>query len=120
MNVSARFDVAGYGVIVTGGASGLGLAYGEVLAAHGARVALIDVDADLWTLDIGSACSRENYWDPNGQPHGHHWWPYLRPWPSCRGLGSHGKSHERRRARYDRRGKGRRLPADEHGIDGYG
>ena len=37
--------MAGFGVIVTGGASGLGLAYGEVLAAHGARVTLIDVDA---------------------------------------------------------------------------
>ena len=46
MNVSSRFEVAGFGVIVTGGASGLGLAYGEVLAAHGARVTLIDVDAD--------------------------------------------------------------------------
>lgn len=46
MNVSARFEVAGFGVIVTGGASGLGLAYGEVLAAHGARVTLIDVDGD--------------------------------------------------------------------------
>jgi NAD(P)-dependent dehydrogenase (short-subunit alcohol dehydrogenase family) len=45
MNVSSRFDVAGFGVVVTGGASGLGLAYGEVLAAHGARVTLIDVDA---------------------------------------------------------------------------
>ena len=45
MNVSSRFDVTGFGVIVTGGASGLGLAYGEVLAAHGARVTLIDVDA---------------------------------------------------------------------------
>ena len=45
MNVSERFDVAGFGTIVTGGASGLGLAYGEVLAAHGARVTLIDVDA---------------------------------------------------------------------------
>jgi NAD(P)-dependent dehydrogenase (short-subunit alcohol dehydrogenase family) len=45
VNVSSRFDVAGFGVIVTGGASGLGLAYGEVLAAHGARVTLIDVDA---------------------------------------------------------------------------
>jgi NAD(P)-dependent dehydrogenase (short-subunit alcohol dehydrogenase family) len=44
VNVSSRFDVAGFGVIVTGGASGLGLAYGEVLAAHGARVTLIDVD----------------------------------------------------------------------------
>ena len=46
MNVSSRFDVSGFGMIVTGGASGLGLAYGEVLAAHGARVTLIDVDAD--------------------------------------------------------------------------
>jgi NAD(P)-dependent dehydrogenase (short-subunit alcohol dehydrogenase family) len=46
VNVSARFEVAGFGVIVTGGASGLGLAYAEVLAAHGARVTLIDVDAD--------------------------------------------------------------------------
>lgn len=46
MNVSSRFEVSGFGVIVTGGASGLGLAYGEVLAAHGARVTLIDVDAD--------------------------------------------------------------------------
>ena len=45
MNVSSQFDVTGFGVIVTGGASGLGLAYGEVLAAHGARVTLIDVDA---------------------------------------------------------------------------
>jgi len=46
VNVSSLFDVSGYGVIVTGGASGLGLAYGEVLAAHGARVTLIDLDAD--------------------------------------------------------------------------
>jgi NAD(P)-dependent dehydrogenase (short-subunit alcohol dehydrogenase family) len=45
VNVSERFDVAGFGTIVTGGASGLGLAYGEVMAAHGARVTLIDLDA---------------------------------------------------------------------------
>jgi NAD(P)-dependent dehydrogenase (short-subunit alcohol dehydrogenase family) len=45
VNVSSQFDVSGFGVVVTGGASGLGLAYGEVLAAHGARVTLIDVDA---------------------------------------------------------------------------
>lgn len=45
MNVSSQFDVTGFGVVVTGGASGLGLAYGEVLAAHGARVTLIDLDA---------------------------------------------------------------------------
>jgi NAD(P)-dependent dehydrogenase (short-subunit alcohol dehydrogenase family) len=46
VNVSSRFDVKGFGAIVTGGASGLGLAYGEVLAAHGARVTLIDLDPD--------------------------------------------------------------------------
>jgi NAD(P)-dependent dehydrogenase (short-subunit alcohol dehydrogenase family) len=46
VNVSSRFDVTGFGVVVTGGASGLGLAYGEVLAAHGARVTLIDIDGD--------------------------------------------------------------------------
>jgi NAD(P)-dependent dehydrogenase (short-subunit alcohol dehydrogenase family) len=46
VDVSSRFEVAGFGAIVTGGASGLGLAYGEVLAAHGARVTLIDVDAE--------------------------------------------------------------------------
>jgi NAD(P)-dependent dehydrogenase (short-subunit alcohol dehydrogenase family) len=46
VNVSSRFEVSGFGVIVTGGASGLGLAYGEVLAAHGARVTLIDVDGE--------------------------------------------------------------------------
>jgi len=46
VNVSSRFEMAGFGVIVTGGASGLGLAFGEVLAAHGARVTLIDVNAD--------------------------------------------------------------------------
>jgi NAD(P)-dependent dehydrogenase (short-subunit alcohol dehydrogenase family) len=53
MNVSSRFDVAGFGVVVTGGASGLGLAYGEVLAAHGGRVTLIDVDAEA--LDLQAA-----------------------------------------------------------------
>jgi NAD(P)-dependent dehydrogenase (short-subunit alcohol dehydrogenase family) len=46
VNVSSQFDVDGFGVVVTGGASGLGLAYGEVLAAHGARVTLIDLAAD--------------------------------------------------------------------------
>ncbi|MGH2887404.1 MAG: SDR family NAD(P)-dependent oxidoreductase, partial [Solirubrobacteraceae bacterium] len=53
MNVSSRFEVAGFGVIVTGGASGIGLAYGEVLAAHGARVTLIDLDAEA--LDAHTA-----------------------------------------------------------------
>ena len=46
MNVEAQFVVAGYGAIVTGGASGLGLAFGEVMAAHGARVTLLDIDPE--------------------------------------------------------------------------
>jgi len=52
MNVSSRFDVSGYGAIVTGAASGLGLAYSEVLGAHGARVTLIDVDADTLSEQV--------------------------------------------------------------------
>jgi NAD(P)-dependent dehydrogenase (short-subunit alcohol dehydrogenase family) len=39
------FKVEGYGVIVTGGASGIGLGYAEALAENGARVTLLDVDA---------------------------------------------------------------------------
>jgi NAD(P)-dependent dehydrogenase (short-subunit alcohol dehydrogenase family) len=46
MLTSELFDVRGYSVIVTGGASGIGLAYAEVLAANGADVALLDLDAD--------------------------------------------------------------------------
>lgn len=46
MNIESQFVVADYGVIVTGGASGLGLAFGEVLAAHGARVTLLDIDPE--------------------------------------------------------------------------
>jgi NAD(P)-dependent dehydrogenase (short-subunit alcohol dehydrogenase family) len=38
------FKVEGYGVIVTGGASGLGLAYAEALAENGARVTMLDID----------------------------------------------------------------------------
>jgi NAD(P)-dependent dehydrogenase (short-subunit alcohol dehydrogenase family) len=52
VNVSSRFDVTGHGVVVTGGASGLGLAYGEVLAAHGGRVTLIDVDETALAAEV--------------------------------------------------------------------
>lgn len=46
MKVSDIFKVEGYGVVVTGGASGLGLAFGEVLAENGARVTLIDLNPE--------------------------------------------------------------------------
>jgi NAD(P)-dependent dehydrogenase (short-subunit alcohol dehydrogenase family) len=45
MKISELFKVEGYGVIVTGGASGLGLGYAEALAENGARVTILDVSA---------------------------------------------------------------------------
>ena len=29
---------------------------------------LVVIDLDVWSFEIGMACSRENFWDPNGQP----------------------------------------------------
>jgi NAD(P)-dependent dehydrogenase (short-subunit alcohol dehydrogenase family) len=46
MGLSDRFDVSGARVVVTGAASGLGLAMAEVMAEGGARVTLADLDAD--------------------------------------------------------------------------
>jgi NAD(P)-dependent dehydrogenase (short-subunit alcohol dehydrogenase family) len=45
MKSTDLFKVEGYGVVVTGGASGLGLAYAEALAENGAQVTMLDVDA---------------------------------------------------------------------------
>ena len=53
MKVSELFDVSGYGVIVTGGASGIGLGYVEALAGNGARVTLLDHDAGRVSEETG-------------------------------------------------------------------
>jgi NAD(P)-dependent dehydrogenase (short-subunit alcohol dehydrogenase family) len=45
VNISTLFSVEGYGVVVTGGASGLGLAFAEALATNGARVTMLDIDS---------------------------------------------------------------------------
>ena len=45
MKIAELFSVAGYGVVVTCGASGLGLAFTEALAENGARVTMLDIDA---------------------------------------------------------------------------
>jgi NAD(P)-dependent dehydrogenase (short-subunit alcohol dehydrogenase family) len=44
MNAAALFDVTGLATIVTGGASGIGLAYAEVMAQNGARITIFDAD----------------------------------------------------------------------------
>ena len=54
MKISELFKVEGYGVVVTGGASGLGLAYAEALAENGARVTLLDVDGER----LAGECAR--------------------------------------------------------------
>lgn len=43
-NLDKMFDVRGKSVIVTGGASGIGRAYAEIMAAGGARVCIFDID----------------------------------------------------------------------------
>jgi NAD(P)-dependent dehydrogenase (short-subunit alcohol dehydrogenase family) len=45
MQQEKLFDVRGLVVGITGAASGIGLAYAQALAANGARVVLIDIDA---------------------------------------------------------------------------
>ncbi len=45
MKIPELFKVNGYGIIVTGGASGIGLGYAEALASNGARVTILDVDS---------------------------------------------------------------------------
>jgi NAD(P)-dependent dehydrogenase (short-subunit alcohol dehydrogenase family) len=44
MSPQEMFDVTGKSIIVTGGASGLGRAYAEVMAENGARVCIFDLD----------------------------------------------------------------------------
>src|SRR5579872_6712733 len=57
MNVADMFNVKGYGVIVTGGASGLGLAFVEVLAQHGARVTMLDCNPERVEREVARLTS---------------------------------------------------------------
>ena len=53
MKSAELFSVAGQGAIVTGAGSGLGLAIAEALAENGARVTLLDIDADRIAAETG-------------------------------------------------------------------
>lgn len=52
MTIDELFSVEGYGVVVTGGASGLGLGMGEAMAENGAKVSLFDVDAAAIEVEV--------------------------------------------------------------------
>jgi NAD(P)-dependent dehydrogenase (short-subunit alcohol dehydrogenase family) len=58
VKIQDLFKVEGYGVIVTGGASGLGLGFAEALAANGARVTLLDIDANAIEAETGRLSAR--------------------------------------------------------------
>lgn len=57
MQAKALFDVAGATAVVTGGASGIGLAYARAMAANGARVTLLDVDAQALDRAVAELAS---------------------------------------------------------------
>ena len=53
------FNVRGKSVIVTGGASGIGRAYAEIMAEQGAKVCIFDIDPaglDRVVAEIGGDC----------------------------------------------------------------
>jgi NAD(P)-dependent dehydrogenase (short-subunit alcohol dehydrogenase family) len=56
MKNEEMFKVEDYGVIVTGGASGLGLGFTEVMAENGARVTMLDIDEKRVENETGRLC----------------------------------------------------------------
>ena len=78
------FDVRGKSVIVTGGASGIGRAYAEIMAEQGARVCIFDIDptgleqvvaaigGDCWgqVVDVGDRPAMAAAFDEVSKRHG--------------------------------------------------
>jgi NAD(P)-dependent dehydrogenase (short-subunit alcohol dehydrogenase family) len=65
MKAAQLFDVSGLATIVTGAASGIGLAYAEVMADNGARVTLLDKDSQ--SLDAATRKLAERGGEVRGQ-----------------------------------------------------
>ncbi|MBZ9937792.1 SDR family oxidoreductase [Mesorhizobium sp. BR1-1-16] len=59
------FDVRGKSVIVTGGASGIGRAYAEVMAENSASVCIFDIDPDGLARVVAEMTAKG--WDVSGQ-----------------------------------------------------
>ena len=57
MKIDELFSVAGYGALITGGASGLGLAFVEALAVNGARVTMVALDASRVETEAARLCA---------------------------------------------------------------
>lgn len=62
-SLQEMFDVRGKSVIVTGGASGIGRAYAEVMADNGTRVCIFDIDdPGLETLTAAMRATCGDVW----------------------------------------------------------
>jgi NAD(P)-dependent dehydrogenase (short-subunit alcohol dehydrogenase family) len=57
MRKTSMFSVEGLGVIVTGGASGLGLGFTEALGENGARVTMLDIDETRIAYEVERLCA---------------------------------------------------------------
>jgi NAD(P)-dependent dehydrogenase (short-subunit alcohol dehydrogenase family) len=57
MDPAVLFNVKGLATIVTGGASGIGLAYAEVMAHNGARVTIMDANAEALAQAVARLCA---------------------------------------------------------------
>ena len=64
MKTADLFNVQGLGVVVTGGASGLGLGFAEALLENGARVTLLDISAERVAKE--TARLKDKGWDVRG------------------------------------------------------
>lgn len=86
-SLEAMFDVRGKSAIVTGGASGIGRAYAEIMAQQGARVCIFDLDpvgldktvadfsaagGDVWgqVVDVGDRPAMAKAFDAVAARHG--------------------------------------------------